>query len=120
MARVLIVDDDTDLLDMVSMALSQYGFDISTLTSGAPLYKKVENFQPDIVLMDIFLGDADGRALCYELKDQPLYQQIPVILYSAGHVPRASVERARANAFLAKPFDIRHLVEKIKQLIGMN
>jgi len=69
--------------------------------------------------MDIFLGDADGRTLCYNLKFQPAYENIPVILYSAGYVPLSTIEHSKADEFIIKPFDIKQLLGKIKKLLGM-
>ena len=117
MSKVLVVDDDKDLLEMVNIALSKQGFTTSTLNSGKYFFNKVESFRPDIILLDIFIGDADGRKLCHQLKDIPDSQNIPVILYSAGNVSGSSIERSLANAFVGKPFDIKQLVEKIKSLL---
>jgi DNA-binding response OmpR family regulator len=118
MHKILIVDDDADLLEMVKIFLSRQGYIISTLTKGKCFFNKVESFRPDIILLDIFLGDADGRNLCYELKLAPASQHIPVILYSAGYVPTYSIENSKANTFVNKPFDIKQLSEKIKSLLG--
>ncbi len=117
MSKVLVVDDDADLLEMVDIALSKQGFTTSTINNGKHFFNKVESFRPDIILLDIFLGDADGRKLCHRLKETATSQDIPVILYSAGHVSGSSIERSLANAFVSKPFEIKHLVAKIKSLL---
>ena len=83
MQKILIVDDDKDLLEMVEMTLSRLGYHITTLAKGSRFINVVESIRPDIILLDIFLGDADGRTLCHKMKLQPTYENIPVILYSA-------------------------------------
>ena len=118
MHKVLVVDDDHDLLEMVEMALSKQGFVVETITNGESFFREVDSFKPHLILLDIFLGDADGRRLCYELKLAPAYQHIPVILYSAGVVPGSSIVSSMANAFVNKPFEIKQLSEKIKSLLA--
>lgn len=119
MQKILIVDDDKDLLEMVEMALSRVGYQITTVAKGSGFFDLVESIRPDIILLDIFLGDADGRNLCHQMKLQPAYENIPVILYSAGYISRSSIEYSKADEFIIKPFDIRYLVEKVKTLLGI-
>ena len=117
MQKILIVDDDKDLLEMVEMTLSRLGYHITTLAKGSGFIKVVESIRPDIILLDIFLGDADGRTLCHKMKLQPAYENIPVILYSAGYVPLSTIEHSKADEFMIKPFEIKQLLEKIKNLL---
>lgn len=117
MQRILIVDDDTDLLEMVELALTEQGFQVSTITEGRSLLSKVESFQPHVILLDIYLDDADGRELCYQLKSNELFKHIPVALYSAGHITNSSILESKANTFISKPFNIVQLGEKIKEIL---
>ena len=119
MQKILVIDDDKDLLEMVEMTLSRLGYHITTLAKGSGFLNMVESIRPDIILLDIFLGDADGRTLCYNLKLQPIYENIPVILYSAVYVPHSTIEHSKADEFIIKPFEIKYLVEKIKTLLGI-
>ena len=120
MQKILVIDDDKDLLEMVEMTLSRLGYHITTLAKGSGFLNIVESIRPDIILLDIFLGDADGRTLCYNLKLLPTYENIPVILYSAGYVPLSTIEHSKADEFIIKPFDIKQLLEKIKKLLLYN
>ena len=117
MQKNLVVDDDTDLLEMIEMTLSRLGYHITTLAKGSGFINILESNRPDIILLDIFLGDADGRNLCYQMKLQPAYENIPVILYSAGYVPLSTIKNSKADEFIIKPFDIKQLLEKIKSLL---
>jgi len=67
--------------------------------------------------LDVFLGDNDGRNLCHELKTGPHNQNIPVILYSAEKISDDSLKQSKADNFIAKPFDIGQLVQKINSLV---
>ena len=119
MQKILVVDDDSDLLEMIQMTLSRLGYHITTLAKGSGFINIVESNRPDIILLDIFLGDADGRNLCYQMKLQPAYENIPVILYSAGYVPLSTIEHSKADEFMIKPFEIKQLTEKVKKLLGL-
>ena len=119
MQKILVVDDDKDLLEMVEMTLSRLGYHITTLGKGSGFINIVESLRPDIILLDIFLGDSDGRTLCHKMKLQPAYENIPVILYSAGYVPLSTIEHSKADEFMIKPFEIKQLLEKIKKLLGI-
>ena len=117
MKKVLIADDDLDLLDMVKMLLSRAGFAISTIASGKSFVERVSIIKPDIIILDVFLGDFDGRTLCQLVKTDTEYRDIPVILYSEGYNYTSSIFQSKANSFFSKPFDIKDLVSKIKALV---
>lgn len=117
MASVLIVDDDTDLLEMVAMALSTHGFATTSISDGKTFIDTVSTVKPDVILLDVFLGDIDGRKLCQKLKTETPFTNIPVILYSAGNISMRSIMESAANAFFPKPFSIKQLTEKISSLL---
>lgn len=118
MMQVLVVDDDKDLLEMVSIVLKSHHIKVDCLSGGNQLFESITVNKPDIILMDVYLGDADGRDLCRSLKNSRQYQDIPVILYSAGNIPPASIRDSLANDFISKPFDISQLVKRINSQAG--
>jgi DNA-binding response OmpR family regulator len=113
MTKVLIVDDDNDLLEMVSLVLTNYNMKVNALGECLQFFNTMSDVKPDIVLMDIYLGECDGRELCLDLKGRSRYSDIPVILYSAGNISVSSVKESKADDFLSKPFDITHLISRI-------
>ena len=117
MNSVLIVEDDPDITDMVSLVLTTHDLSVRCISKGAALLHAIEENEPDVVLMDIYLGDADGRELCNALKTSDKFSHIPVILYSAGNITTASVKESHADDYLTKPFDNIQLVKKIRSLI---
>ena len=117
MPNVLIVDDDTDLLEMVTMALTINKMTVQSLSKGQSLFDSLDTQKPDIILMDIYLGETDGRKLCYSLKNKEQYRNIPVILYSAGYITALSVKESLADDFITKPFDITQLLNKIHSIL---
>jgi len=117
MVNVFIADDDEDLLEMVTLMLESSGMNVKSFHTGALLHKSINTVFPDILLMDIFLGDNDGRDLCRRLKTEPGYNGFPIILYSAGEVPTASITASGADSFIKKPFEMSDLLSHIHQQI---
>jgi DNA-binding response OmpR family regulator len=116
MPRVLIVDDDEDLLEMVSMILSRSGMEVHTANKAINFHEMISKIKPDLILMDIYLDDLDGRELCREIKLLNEFAKIPVILYSAGVIPTDTITTSLADEFMLKPFDNAQLLKKINAL----
>ncbi len=114
---VLVLDDDKDLLEMVEVVLTNFKMQVYCLSDSTKLFEELERVKPSLLLMDIFLGSNDGRALCNQIKTDDDYSHIPVILYSAGNISQDSIEASMTNDFIPKPFDIKFLVDKIKSLM---
>ena len=115
MVKLVIVDDDEDLLEMVTMVLHTRGMAIKGLANGKLLLESLTIEKPDIVLMDIYLGDNDGRILCKQLKNSREYSAIPIVLYSAGNISKASIVDSLADDFIQKPFDLSSLFKRIQE-----
>jgi DNA-binding response OmpR family regulator len=116
MPKVLIVDDDEDLLEMVSMILSRAGMDVHTAYKATHFHETILQIKPDLILMDIYLDDLDGRELCREIKLLKEFAKIPVILYSAGVISADTITTSLADEFMHKPFDNAQLLKKINAL----
>ena len=113
MFRILVIDDDVDLLFLGSSLLRQKGFDVFSLAKTDNLFYSIEFFKPDLILLDVKLGDQDGRNICRQLKENAGTNSIKIILYSA--FPETSVEYAKygADDFIVKPYELDHLVTRI-------
>jgi len=115
MRRILAVDDDKDILDVLQFILEDSGYEVDTLSDGHFLFEKIKAHEPDLILLDIMLGNLDGRDLCKEVKTKEETHDIPVVLISASHnVAGAMNQNGAPDAFLAKPFDINELLDIIK------
>ncbi|RYY49186.1 MAG: response regulator, partial [Chitinophagaceae bacterium] len=84
MPHILVVDDDPDLLELVTLVLKRSQYQVTALQDGTKVFPTIAEIKPDVILMDIYLGNADGRIICKELKSDDKFNTIPVILYSAG------------------------------------
>ena len=113
MFRILIIDDDVDLLFLGSSLLKQKGFEVVSLSSATDVLETVRSFKPHLILLDVKLGDQDGRDICLKLKRDPETHFIKIILYSA--FPETSVEYSKygADEFVVKPYEFNHLVARI-------
>lgn len=115
MLKILVVDDDKDLLEMVTLVLRIHGMDVFSVNNYQQFFPALQDFRPDLVVLDIYLDEADGRELCRQMKTDGTFSRTPVLLYSAGHISPASIEECQANGFLQKPFDISILLKRIRE-----
>jgi two-component system phosphate regulon response regulator PhoB len=116
--KILVLDDDKDILEILSFVLEDSGFIVKALLNGETILDEIREFHPDLILMDIMLADMDGRVICQELKTSSETKSLPVILISASHNVSDTLKQSGApNDFIAKPFDIGHLISKVKSQI---
>jgi len=113
MHRILLIDDDQDLLLGVSRLLKKNNFQVSTLPGGQNIHEEIKFFNPDLIILDILLAEEDGRDICIQLKENPATKGIKIILYSAFSDTKDSYEIYGADGFILKPFGGSHLIEAI-------
>lgn len=119
MQRILAVDDDKDILEVLQYILEESGYLVDTLSDGHYLFDKIKENTPDLILLDIMLGNMDGRELCKDVKSQNDTKNIPVILISASHTAKITDKAGAPDDFIAKPFDINDLLSSIqRQLVA--
>lgn len=116
MRRILAVDDNEDILEIMKLILEDFGYEVTTLADGTLIFDVIDSAHPDLILLDVMLGNADGRELCKQIKLKKETHDIPVILVSASHqvAERLSLNNGAPDDFLAKPFDINDLLEKVE------
>jgi len=113
--RVMILDDDPDILQICAIVLKKKGFDVSTLNSSNQVVEQVLSYQPDVILMDNWIPGPGGIEATRMLKLTPGTHDIPVIFFSANSNVTQLAREAQADYFLQKPFDINEL-EAIVQI----
>ncbi len=114
MNRVLVVDDDQSILDAMEIALNLEDYDVETTTRGEDTFSKIESFNPDLILMDVYLSGMDGREICKQIKEDDKTKHIPVIIFSANRSMKEVFKESGANDFIGKPFNMDELYEKVK------
>lgn len=110
MKKVLLVEDDIDMAEVVNHILTTYGFSVYTHSSGLKVDEVVKAYKPNLILLDIRLPGKPGTQVCKELKQ---ISDIPIILFSAEPNQQKLVSECNADAFLGKPFDINELIVSI-------
>src|SRR5690348_18468730 len=110
--KILVVDDDPDILDAIQFALEDEGYAVATSEKGeyAENLKDGNGGLPDLIILDVLLSGKDGRTICRSLKSRPDTQRIPIIMISAHPGAEESSRAVGADAFLAKPWDINALL----------
>ena len=106
--RILVVDDDTDILEFVEPFLSEQGYQVRT-SPGGLIFQHVQRDIPDLILLDIFLHERDGRVICKQLKANALTSHIPIILFSAHAFGENVLHESGADDFISKPFNLQDL-----------
>ena len=115
--KILVVDDDPDILDALRFMLEDSGYEVKTTEKGeyAENLHDTNGGLPDVIILDVLLSGKDGRLICQKLKSQQETKHIPIIMISAHPNAKQSVTAVGADDFVAKPFDVDELVAKIAQ-----
>jgi DNA-binding response OmpR family regulator len=113
MKKILVVDDDPNIVDSIKLLLEMEGYKVETDCDGKTI-PIVEKTTPDLILLDIWMSGQDGREICKHLKKQAHTKKIPIIMVSASKDIIDSSKEAGADDFIAKPFEITDLLAKIE------
>ncbi len=114
-ARILIVDDESDIVSTIQYRLKFCEFDVITASNGKEGLEKTANERPDLILLDINMPVMDGHEMLERLKNHPDLKDIPVIMLTAYSDKRDIVKAAEFGIadYVTKPFDFTELMEKI-------
>lgn len=118
--RILIVEDDHDVAEMLEFILNDEGFATRKLSCDRDVFKTIDQFHPDLVLMDYILrgGGLNGAEICRKIKDDSKTGRIPVIIISASTKSKIK-ESLQCDLFIEKPFDLHFLVKQINTCMHM-
>jgi len=111
---IYIVEDNIDISELIVIILSNAGFQVSAAPTVESFYKLLETKKPDLILLDIMLPDGNGVEVCKELKQGETFKNVPLILMSAHAKMNIIARECSADDFIAKPFDIYELTNKVK------
>lgn len=112
--KIIIFDDDEDILSICSYILEEQGWEVHTFTDCNNIIEKVSGIVPDVILMDNWIPDAGGIIATQTLKKDEELKKIPVIYFSANSDIQLLADHAGAETYLAKPFDL----EELERVIG--
>ena len=113
--KILIVDDDQDILEIIGLIFESEGYEVELMSSGKEIFEHISQFNPDLIILDVMLGNMDGREICNNIKNTKDTLHIPIIMISATHNMAEFIKKScRPDDFLEKPFDIVNLINKVE------
>ncbi len=119
MPRLFVIDDDIDLLKVVKSLLVKRGFDVSTFFDWDIANNAMKLFEPQLILLDVFLSGIDGLDVCKKLKSSSFTRHIPILLFSAyPKIAETAIHDYGADDFIAKPFEIGDLIKKVHHVLS--
>jgi two-component system, OmpR family, response regulator len=115
--RVLVVDDESNITDLVSMALRYEGFEVETAATGRDAIRLVERFRPELVILDVMLPDVDGFAVTERLKSARV--KVPILFLTARDAVEDKVRGLTLGGddYVTKPFSLEELVARVRVLL---
>jgi DNA-binding response OmpR family regulator len=118
MNKILVVDDDLDILSLVQAILGMNNFTVEAISRWEDIGSKMAEFKPNLVLLDVMLAGADGRDICKNLQTQKETKDIPVILFSANPEMGKYIKDCMAKDFVAKPFEMAQLLKTVRTYLN--
>jgi two-component system alkaline phosphatase synthesis response regulator PhoP len=123
--KILVIDDDPDLVEATSMILKSRHYDVVAAYGGVEGLEKAKTENPDLIVLDVMMPDKDGYTLCKELKADPALNAIPVLLLTAvvSHISTTRFSHqmgmeTEADDYMDKPVDPAELVKRIEALLS--
>lgn len=115
--RILIVDDEPDLLAVLRMGLLLEGFDVIEAADGEEGLRRARDDKPDLMVLDLMLPRMDGYQVCRSIKFDSRYRSLPIFILSArpGERDKSLAIEMGADLFLSKPYDLKDLVRRIRE-----
>ena len=116
--KIVIVEDDRDISELVSYNLRREGYDTACLYEGGRVFAHVRRFRPDLIILDLMLPEIDGLEICRTLKNDPLTKNIPVIMLTAKGEEADVIAGLQMGAddYIPKPFSPQVLVARINAI----
>ena len=112
--KILLVDDEVDHLHLLTALLRENGFDVYSIASPDELFATMKSFKPGIILLDVRLGNYDGKEICSRLKKDETTKGVKIILHSAFPEIEKEYALCGADEFILKPTNVAHLVDRLR------
>src|SRR5271154_4015170 len=119
-AKILVVDDEPDLLELIDTNLTAAGFSVLMAASGKEALRLARAQQPQLILLDVMLPEVDGLEGCKMLRQDPATRSIPIVMLTAraAEIDRVLGLELGADDYITKPFSMRELVLRVKKLLN--
>ena len=119
-SKVLIVDDEPNILISLEFLMTQAGYEARSAETGEQALVELDAFQPDLILLDVMLPGIDGFEICQRVRQTPAWSHIKIVMLTAKgrDVEVAKGMALGANAYITKPFSTRTLVSEVQQQLA--
>ena len=117
MAKVMVVDDEEDIRDLVKMVMEKEGFEVESAKDGKDLLEKIDRFQPDLIILDVMMPGPSTKEILQKLREKDVNSKIlllTVVRFSSEEIKKLS-EIGNVVGYMTKPFDIPELVSEINK-----
>ena len=115
--KILVVDDDSGIGEMLQTLLEFYGFDVEVTEQPEETEKIIQEEEIDLVMLDMLISGVNGTDVCARLRQNPETAEVPVLMMSALHDAGKKCKEAGANDFIAKPFEMEELISRINGIL---
>lgn len=117
-SQILVLDDSPAIVDSLELMMELEGLSVSKFYKGSDMLDALNvNEKPNVILMDMWLSGEDGRDICRHIRGDEQLRDIPVVIMSASRGLGQSALDAGANDFIAKPFDMENVIERLRVYI---
>jgi len=118
--KILTVDDEPDVLELIRYHLAKAGYDVSLAITGRQALERINEDKPDLVLLDLMLPDIDGFGVCELLRRNPETANLPIIIVSAWGTPDSRTLGLELGAldYITKPFSPKELLYRVGRLLA--
>ncbi|MEO6188791.1 MAG: response regulator [Ginsengibacter sp.] len=118
MKKIVVIDDNRDLLQLIRTFLLRKGFQVSVFTDASKAINDIRMTRPQLVITDVFIKNVDGLEICNKLRSNPTTRRIPILVFSGfSKMGSTAVYEYGATDFLAKPFSLGDFLAKIYEII---
>ena len=118
--KVLIVDDETNIVISLEFLMEQAGYDLRIASGGQEALDQVATFEPDLILLDVMMPQINGFDVCRRIRENPAWQQTKIIMLTAKgrEVEIAKGLALGADAYVTKPFSTKELLAQVRHILG--
>ncbi len=117
MKRILLAEDDSQIARLVKFKLEREGFSVEWVEDGEQALSRARQAHFDLILLDVMMPGRDGFAVLTELRADPNYRDLPIVMLTARAAERDLQAGASATDYIVKPFDPAHLVERVRAIV---
>lgn len=113
--KILIIDDDEAILEALKIYLEDLGYLVKTNPTAEKILSKIEDFNPDLILLDLLLADKDGLEVAKKIRVTKNIEKIPILIMTAHPSISKRAKEVNINGYIEKPFDVNQLVKVIEK-----